>query len=201
MNPLRARLLALALFTAAAGPAPAQVTYANPGLYSLGHGLPVGGSWGLRSDYSPGLKWKGPESRLDAGFPADINRASLYADWFPFGSGFRVVGGLNFNDTRNAQVNPLGYTATAAGSPYQLRPRSPNTSTYVGVGYGQQGQAGKGLGFYADMGVSLGALPSETDIGQGSNATLDMDGWRTQSNGWLGFRYLPSVSLGLIYRY
>lgn len=201
MNPLRARLLALALFTAAAGPASAQVTYANPGLYSLAYAQPMGGNWGLRSDYGPGLKWKGLDSGLDIGLPVDINRTSLYADWFPFGGGFRVVGGLNFSDTRNAQLNLGSYTAPTASNPYQLRSRYPNTSTYVGVGYGQHGQAVKGLGFYADMGVSLGALPSDADSSQGSNATVDMDGWRTQSNGWLGFRYLPSVSLGLIYRY
>lgn len=201
MNPLRARLLALALFTAAAGQVSAQVTYAGPGLYSLGYALPAGGSWGLRSDYNPGLKWKAPESSLDVGAPVDVNRASLYADWFPFGSGFRVVGGLSFNDARNGQGILGSYMAAPASSPYQLRGKSPSTSTYVGVGYGQQGQAVKGLGFYADMGVSLGALPSDVDASQGSNATVDMDGWRTQSNGWLGFRYLPSVSLGLIYRY
>lgn len=201
MNPLRARLLALALFTVVASdPAAAQVNYAGPGLYSLGYALPVGGSWGLRSDYGPGLKWKGPDNGLGAALGTDSNRASLYADWFPFGSGFRVVGGLNFNDPRNSLSN-LGSTAPPlGGNPYQLR-NKPGTSTYLGVGYGQHGQAVKGLGFYADMGVSLGTLASDTEASQGSNATLDMDGWRTQSNGWMGFRYLPSVSLGLIYRY
>lgn len=190
MFSLCARRLALAIFSMAATLSTAQTLTPSPGPHGLGSGL----SWSLRSDYSPGLKWKAPEPRTDLGTWADPQRTSLYADWFPFnGYGFRVVGGLTLNDTWS---NPLGGTP-AVGGAYQLRPR---TTTYLGIGYGSHGVLGKGLGFYADMGVSMGAAADSDSSLNGMSAT-GFEGWRTQQNGWLGFRYLPSVSLGLIYRY
>jgi hypothetical protein len=199
MNPLRAALLALAVFTVTAGSASAQSLQVSP--YSLGHAQPQSGGWTLRSDYSPGLKWAGSEGpRPDY----ESSRASLYADWFPFASsGFRLVGGLSFGETpAGLSANSLGSAWAGLGvSAYQLRPKSQTTSTYLGIGYGQHGLATKGLGFYADMGVALGTLSSDLESNGTSSSPLGMDGWRTQSNGALGFRYLPSVSLGLIYRY
>jgi hypothetical protein len=190
MFSLRARRLALAIFSMAATLSTAQTLSTSPGPHGLGSGL----SWSLRSDYTPGLKWHAPEPHAELGTLADPHRTSLYADWFPFtGHGFRVVGGLTLNDTWS---NPLGGAHAVSGA-YQLRPR---TTTYLGIGYGSHGVSGKGLGFYADMGVSLGAA-SDNDSGLNGMSATGFEGWRTQQNGWLGFRYLPSVSLGLIYRY
>lgn len=183
MNPLRARWLALASLSVAVTLATAQPLTTSPGPYGLGSGL----SWGLRSDYTPGLKWSAPESRAETAL-SDPARTSLYADWFPFtGHSFRVVGGLTHNDS-------WGGPQTGSNS-YLLRPR---TTTYLGVGYGSSGYADKGLGFYADMGISLGTT-GDTGVPNGVSPALE--GWRTQNNGLLGFRYLPSVALGLIYRY
>lgn len=190
MLSLRARRLALAVLSMAATLSTAQTLTTSPGPHGLGSGL----SWSLRSDHTPGLKWSAPEPRTELGAPGDQNRSSLYADWFPFtGHGFRVVGGLTLNDT---WTNPLG-GPHATSAVYQLRPR---TTTYLGIGYGSHGRSGKGLGFYADMGVSMGAA-AEGDSGLNGVSGMAFEGWRTQQNGWLGFRYLPSVSLGLIYRY
>jgi hypothetical protein len=190
MFSLRARRLALAILSMVAALSTAQTLTPSPGPHGLGSGL----SWSLRSDHTPGLKWSAPEPRVEPGAPADPHRSSLYADWFPFtGHGFRVVGGLTLNDT---WTNPLGGAHAISGA-YQLRPR---TTTYLGIGYGWHGVSGKGLGFYADMGVSMGSAP-EGDSGLNGMSTMAYEGWRTQQNGWLGFRYLPSVSLGLIYRY
>lgn len=200
MHPLRAALLALALLTGAASPAVAQSLPTSA--YSLGLALPLSGSWVLRSDYSPGLKWAVGEQRPDYGSSLDNNRASLYADWFPFtSSGFRVVGGVSLNDTPAGLTG--SYPSGAWGGSYQMRQRALMASTtYLGIGYGQHGRS-KGLGFYADMGVALGGLGIEADggVGGGPLSTLNLEGWRMQNNGLLGFRYLPSVSLGLIYRY
>jgi len=198
MNSLRAHWLALAVCSAAAGPAVAQNVYTElglPGLYSLS------GSLSLRGDSAPGLNWNraGSAGLVDSGAGLQANRASVYADWFPFGSGLRLVGGVNLSENRpellNAPVN--GWS----GTPGSQRLKYPNSSTYLGIGYGQHTLSSKGLGFYADMGLSLSTLPADAETSQGASTAAGMDGWRTQTNGWLGFRYLPSVSLGLIYRY
>lgn len=190
MFSLRARRLALAILSMAATLSTAQTLNPSPSPHGLGSGL----SWSLRSDHSPGLKWHAPEPRAESSALTERHRASLYADWFPFtGHDFRVVGGLTLNDT---WTNPLGGAQTFNGA-YQLRPR---TTTYLGIGYGWHGLSGKGLGFYANMGVSMGTASDSDSRLNGAPAT-GFEGWRTQQNGWLGFRYLPSVSLGLIYRY
>ncbi len=199
MNSLRAPLLALAVCSSAAGPAMAQTIYTDPGLPGL---YSLSGSLSLRGVSAPGLNWSRPgsEGLVDAGAGLRVNRASLYADWFPFSSGLRLVGGVNLNDTR-PDITTLDHAW--AGGMNSQRLKYPGTSTYLGIGYGQHTLSSKGLGFYADMGVTLGGLTADTDTSQGGNAGLipGMDGWRTQTNGWLGFRYLPSVALGLIYRY
>lgn len=198
MNPLRACLLALAVFTVTAGSATAQSLSTNPDAYSLGHALPLRGSLSLRSDTGPGLKWKPDNTRPDPAGLAD-SRPSLYADWFPFSSNsFRVVGGLSLHDSPVGLAQSGLHGSGLGISPYHLRQKSPSASTYLGIGYGQPGLGGKGLGFYADMGISLGPLAADLDNGSSS---MGLEGWRTQNNGLLGFRYLPSVSLGLIYRY
>ncbi len=193
MYPLRARRLALASLSVVATLATAQPLATSPGPHGLGSGL----SWGVRSDYTPGLKWTAPESRTEAAALSDPGRTSLYADWFPFsGHSFRVVGGLTLNDTWSGPLG-AGQAPQANANTSLLRPR---TTTYLGVGYGSLAYDSKGLGFYADMGVSLGAA-GETDVGLNGLSAPVLDGWRTQNNGLLGFRYLPSVALGLIYRY
>jgi hypothetical protein len=200
MNSLRAHWVALAVCSAAAGPAVAQNIYTDlglPGLYSLS------GSLSLRADSTPGLNWNraGSEGLVDNGAGLQANRASVYADWFPFGGGLRLVGGVNLTENRPDLINAP--VSGWSGNPSNLRLKYPNSSTYLGIGYGQHSLSSKGLGFYADMGVSLSTLPADADSSQGggTSSAAGMEGWRTQSNGWLGFRYLPSVSLGLIYRY
>lgn len=200
MNSLRAHGLALAVCSAAAGPAVAQNIYTElglPGLYSLSDSL------SLRGDATPGLNWNrsGSVGLVDTGAGLQANRARVYADWFPFGGGLRLVGGVHLTETRPDLVYALANGS--AGNPNSLRLQYPSSSTYLGIGYGQHVLSSKGLGFYADMGVSLSTLSSDADSGQGggTSSAAGLEGWRTQTNGWLGFRYLPSVSLGLIYRY
>ena len=210
MSKLRAFLLVLASVSLLTPLARAQSLPATPGLYSLGVGLSLGDGWGLRSDYSPGFlgtpaSTSAPDERWSG-----RARSSLYADWFPFtSSGFRVVGGLTLNDTSysplrasaSGGVGPSAPSASGTSAALGLGTHNPMTSTYFGIGFSQLGMGDRGLGLYADMGVTVGTLGADTDAGSGGQPTLSAEGWRVQSNGWFGFTYLPSVSLGLIYRY
>ena len=212
MSPLRAAALAFVVVSATTGPALAQNQASPPGLYSLGVGLPLGEGWGLRSDYSPGYLSDSTYGLDGSARWSGRSRSSLYADWFPFSSsGFRVVGGFTLNDTTSS---PLRASISGVTSPDRLQAtgatsalglgmgnRNAMTSTYLGVGFSQLGTTDRGLGLYADMGVTFGSLAADTDAASGGMPTLSSEGWRVQNNGWFGFTYLPSVSLGLIYRY
>jgi hypothetical protein len=197
MKTLRARLLALAVCSMTAGTSTAQLPSSGPDVYSLALGLPLRGSVWLRGEDTLGLKWARGEGPLGL----QSQRNSLYADWFPFASSsFRVVGGVIFLDSSNSPAasaygESIGVRSLAGGR------RNPSPSTDLGVGYGQFGPRTKGLGFYADMGLSVGALAADGDATGRSNVSLGGEGWRNSGSGWLGLRLQPSVSLGLVYRY
>lgn len=212
--------LILGLLVALGGSVQAQDVYGGlglPGLYTLGVAQPVSNSWGVRGEYATGLSLTGSGS--DSGINYDANlkssRAGIFADWFPFGGGFRFVGGITANDLRfnlnsqgtgTASIN--GNSVNMAGHYFNMSLKYPTASTYLGIGYGHHA-ATKGLGFYADVGVTFGAFSADvtTDLvgvgGSGGSITqADIDAQKQKMNDSVaGLRYLPSVSLGLIYRY
>jgi hypothetical protein len=171
--------IGLATVAALVGSVQAQDNYSGLGLgqFSLGHARPIGSSWGLRAEPATGL----------------------YADWFPFGSSFRLVGGLTASDLRYDLNSP------GTGNSFNLRPKYPTATTYLGVGYGHHALTTKGLGFYADVGIKLGFFSADVDtslLGQAPLLQPDVEAQKPQLNDSLGgLKYLPSVSLGLVYRY
>ena len=187
-----------------------------PGLYTLGYAHPMGGSWGLRGEYASGLSWTGSGTDNGVSYSASIksSRAGLFADWFPFGGGFRFVGGITANDQK-MDINALGTgTATINNKPvnmsghyFNMNLKYPTATPYLGIGYGHQ-MTTKGLGFYADLGVTFGSFAADlsTDLGGSGNVggvtQADVDAQKQQMNESLGgLKYLPSFSAGMVYRY
>jgi hypothetical protein len=206
-------LVALASFGVTAQ---AQEVYGGlglPGLYTLGYAHSLGGSWGLRGEYAGGLSWSGSGSDNGVSYNASLksSRAGLFADWFPFSSGFRFVGGVTANDMK-LDVNALGTgnatinnkTVNMAGHFFNMNLKYPTATPYLGVGYGHQ-MSSKGLGFYADLGLTYGTVTADvsTDlVGVSGISQADVDAQKQQMNDSLGgLKWLPSVSIGLVYRY
>jgi hypothetical protein len=146
------------------------------------------------------------------GFYADLGLAGQqYSLGFaqPVGGSWRLRGeyatGLTWNPSA-VDTNSVNL----AGHFYNMAPKYPTASTYLGVGYGQVA-ADKGLGFFANVGVRLGAFTADVNTDPsgvnyyGSTFTqVDIDAQRQklgESSSLLGLKYLPSVSLGLVYRY
>lgn len=188
-----------------------------PGIYTIGYAHPMGARWGLRGDYAGGLKWSGSGTDNGVTYDAKItySRAAVFADWFPFGGGFRLVGGVTANDSKmdfnaqgtgNATIN--GNTVNMSGNYFNVQLKYPAVTPYLGIGYGHQ-VAEKGLGFYFDLGVTFGSYTAEVDtnlVGKtGSAGTItqaDVDAQKQAMNDSLGgYKYLPSLSLGLVYRF
>lgn len=218
---MKAVLICLGALLALPGTSSAQAASGGlgaPGLYNLGYAHSQGAQWGLRGEYATGLSWRtsGSDSGVSYDAVLKASRSAIYADWYPFGGGFRLVGGVTANDikldlgalgTGTATIN--GNTVNMAGRYFNLNVKYPTTTPYLGIGYGHQATTIKGLGFYADMGVSFGTFSTDVStnlVGAvGSNGAVtqaDIDAQKQQMNDSLaGLRVLPSVSLGLVYRY
>ncbi len=91
-------------------------------------------------------------SRLGTGF--------LLADWHPYATGFRLSGGLVYNNLRFAgTAQPNGATINLNGMPYSSvgtldgRLTFSRASPYLGVGWGLMRRPGSRLYFSADVGV------------------------------------------------
>ena len=220
MRKLLINLAVMATLGSAATLSQAQDIYAGlgaPGIYTIGYAHPMGSSWGLRGDYAWGLNWSGSGSDNGVTYDATIKhrRAGLFADWFPFNGGFRLVGGVTANDSRmdfnaqgtgNATVN--GNTVNMSGNYFNVQLKYPTAAPYLGIGYGHQ-KADRGLGFYFDLGVTFGSYTAEVDTNlvgktgsKGAITQADVDAQKQAMNDSLGgYKYLPSVSLGLVYRF
>lgn len=186
-----------------------------PGLVRLGYAAPMGNSWGLRADYATGLNVALDGNRDGVAVTGKLKSsvAGAYADWFPFNnSGFRLVGGVTFNDTK-VDMNALGSgtavidgkTVNMTGEYYNVTVKMPSTTPYLGIGYGHQ-KAEPGLGFYFDLGVMIGKLDvsSSTSLvtsNQGiTQANVDAQTQKLR-DGVASVGYMPSASLGLVYRF
>ena len=213
---MKKHLICLAALAALSTGVQAQDIYGGlglPGLYTLGYAQSMSSGWGLRGEYSTGLSKNFSSTDNGVSYNASFksSHAGLFADWFPFNGGFRFVGGLTANDMKY-EVNALGTgTATIQGKPvnmaghyFNMNVKYPAATPYLGLGYGHQTSA-KGLGFYFDVGVTYGSFTADasTDlVGVAGITQADVDAQKQQMNDTLaGYKYLPSFSAGLVYRY
>lgn len=149
-----------------------------PGVLTLGYAMPMGkasglsGDWGLRGEFAGGISVSRSVTEDGNTLSAKLsaNRVGAFADWFPADSGFRLVGGLTFNDmkvslnasaTGDIEIN--GKTASLSGERFNITVKYPTTTPYLGIGWGHRASKDKGLGFYADLGVTVGAFKATVD--------------------------------------
>ena len=215
--PLRSLLAAAALGASALGAAHAGEVY-------LGLGIP-GVGLGYAQPISPGITLRGDVftlgSREANEFESGINyrgnyklqRAALLADWFPFAGSFRLTGGATFNtykitlDASGAggrlEIGDRTYTTTAADG-LMVQVKFPNTTPYIGIGWGHQ--TGAGLRFSADIGAAIGRatvsaaargqLAAQPDIQQNIDKEL------AQLRDGVGkVKAIPQLSIGIGYSF
>lgn len=216
-----ARLLALAsLATAPLGMAHAGESYAAIGLPGVvvGYAHTVNQRLGLRVD--AGTTGSFARERSESGIPYHVkfkyNRIGLFLDYFPFGGRFRLSTGLTLNDTaltletRFNGSTPVTFNDTTivpqAQDRFDAKVKIPRVTPYVGIGWGHQARE-PGLGFVADVGVSVG----RAKLSVHQNLLEHYPGILTQEDidvktGELRdsvakVRVLPQASVGLSYRY
>jgi hypothetical protein len=214
-----ATLAAISTFSTFSHAQDSYVGLGLPGLVTLGYAYPMGNSIGLRGEYAGGLSVNkdGNQDGVNVTGNFKASRVGAFADWFPLGGAFRLVGGLTFNDIKadlngvgNGTASINGQTVSMAGETFNVRVKFPDTTAYLGIGYGHQKIGTKGLGFYADLGVMLGTFTSDTTTslvgkpttGGGTITQADVDAQNQKIRDSLSsLSVLPSASLGLLYRY
>lgn len=219
---LSAAALSGLMFSMAAMSAYAGESYVSVGLPGVvaGYAITVNEKLGLRADAGTLGTVRRTHSVSGVGFDtkAQYNRFGLFADYFPFGGRFRLTGGLTFNKAQldlnsrfdgNSSINVNGQTITPSSADYfNLQMKFPATMPYVGLGWGHQPRAA-GMGFIADVGVSIGRAKLDTDtniVGKtysGYTVTqTDVDAKTAEIHDAVGhITFLPSANIGLNYRY
>lgn len=214
---MKKKLVLLAALAAIGSSAQAQDSYVGlglPGLYTLGYAYPMSNSLGLRGEYAGGLSVNkdGNQDGVNVTGTFKASRLGAFADWFPLGGGFRLVGGLTVNDIKadlngvgsgNSTIN--GKTVDMTGETFNVQMKFPGTTPYLGIGYGHQKSDAKGFGFYADLGVMIGTFTADTTtslLNKKGVTQADLDAQTQKIRDSLSsLSALPSASLGLLYRY
>ncbi|RTL31380.1 MAG: hypothetical protein EKK47_08030 [Burkholderiales bacterium] len=195
------------------------VSVGLPGLVA-GYAVTVNEKLGLRADAGTMGSVNRTHTVSGVGFDtkAQYNRFGLFADYFPFGGRFRLTGGLTMNKAQltlnsrfdgNTSINVNGQSITPSASDYfNLQMKFPTTMPYVGLGWGHQPRSA-GMGFIADLGVSIGRAKLKTDtniVGKTYNGytvtQADVDAKTDEIHDAVGhITFLPSASVGVNYRY
>lgn len=195
------------------------VSVGLPGVVA-GYAVTVNDKLGLRADAGTMGNVRRTHTVSGVGFDtkAQYNRFGLFADYFPFGGRFRLTGGLTFNKAQldfnsrfdgTSSITVNGQTITPSATDYfNLQMKFPSTMPYVGLGWGHQPRAA-GMGFIADLGVSIGRAKLDTDtniVGKTYNGytvtQADVDAKTAEIHDAVGhITFLPSANIGLNYRY
>jgi hypothetical protein len=222
-------LTGVALFFLAAFPGQAQVAVAGKA-GSLGLGLEV--TLGISPQVNARLGANGfnytDDHRRVSGIEYDatakLRTATALLDWHPGGYGFRLTGGLVYNDTRieGTSLPPVSGSYDIGGVPVPValvgtlsgKIDFNPTVPYLGLGWGNAVSPGKKVGFYADAGVMFqgrGRATLTPNIPTGSplnnptaRAALDILLRREESEiekDVADYTVYPVVSVGLSYRF
>jgi hypothetical protein len=208
--------------------ASAQEVYVKGGFLGAGVGVGYGinDRFGIRADLSTIGSIHSNRSSGQLNYDASLkaNQAGAYADWFPFGNGFRLSAGLNVRKLSldgNAVADSSGnITINNTRVPYgpgdhlSATVKFPDTAPYLGLGWGHH-SVQKGWGFVFDVGASFGkpktsinvsdALYNELDIAahlNGSTADREIEQQRAKiADSADDFKIFPQVYVGVSYTF
>jgi hypothetical protein len=187
-----------------------------PGAFA-GYSCSLNENFGVRADYATlGKRSKsGSEDGIDYQGKVKVARLGAFADYFPWRNGFRLTGGLTFNQIKiNLNANPnSGLTQSigdknvvlSSGDYFNVTVKVPGVTPFLGLGYGHQAQTGSGLGFHADLGASIGRAKLSVDtnlVSKGLVKQEDVDKELSQLRDGVGkVRLVPQISFGVTYTF
>lgn len=218
MKNVQTILFFAAVTAVGATPAHAGEVYGGiglPGVF-IGYAQPLNESFTVRADVATlgSRSADGREEGIDYDGKINLHRAGVFADWFPAQGGFRITGGLTFNDAKvKLTARGDGGTINIGGQDYVFTPadrfdvrvKYPSVTPYLGIGYGHHRTGATGWAFHFDVGASYGkpkvrggvsgpaaALVRDEDVEQ------ELDELRDSVE---KYRVLPQLSVGASYRF
>ena len=172
----------------------------------IGYAASVAPNWAARGQFNSFKQsFSGDIGDFGSGssLTVDINFSSvpLLADWYPGDGGFRVSGGVVFNNNKitmagNGNVNNKPATINA-----EIK-MSDSISPYVGIGYATRPKDAKGFGFNYDLGVMF-QYPkvSMTATGAGvTQADIDAQVAKVQ-DAMNNLKTMPVLGIGISYSF
>ncbi len=183
---------------------------------TLGYAHSVSPSTTLRGEFAGGFKLSKDGAQDGVNYTGKFtnNRVGAFGDWFPMNGGFRLTGGLTYNDTKfelnstatgNATATINNKTVNLSGSYYNLAVKLPKVTPFVGIGYGHHAHKEKGWGFFTELGFLLGKfkVESATDlVAKGLVSQADIDAQNQKTNDSLAkLSIIPSFTIGASYNF
>ncbi|MDE2418915.1 MAG: hypothetical protein KGN32_14020 [Burkholderiales bacterium] len=124
----------------------------------LGYARSVSQDWAVRGQYNTlNLSYTGDLSDTTSSGSADLkikfDSVQLLGDWYPGDGGFRVSGGVVFNNNK-ITVNGTGTVNNVPNQTINAEIKmSDGIAPYVGIGYSTRPKDAKGFGFTYDLGM------------------------------------------------
>lgn len=211
MTPIRAmRFAALVL---AAAPLASQAddagtVYTQLGINGLGLGYAasVTPDWAVRGqvNWLPKQSYTGNVGDFGSGanLTVDLTWSSfqLVGDWYPGDGGFRLSGGLVFNDNKITVAGTGSVNGTNGTVNGEIK-LSEDVAPYLGLGYSIRPRAAKGWGFNMDAGVMF-QNPKASLTATGGPSAADIAAQRAKMQDAIDqLKVMPVIALGVSYSF
>lgn len=201
-------LLSLVLGTlsgaALAGDAGTLYTQIGSNGVGLGYAASVNKDWAVRGQYNTYKKSFsgdvgdfGSSSALT--MDISLNSLQVVGDWYPSDGGFRLSGGLVFNNNKITITGTGDVNGTSRVVDAELK-MSDTVAPYIGLGYSTRPKDAKGFGFNFDLGVMFQKPKASLTAAGASQADIDAQTAKMQDAADK-LKNMPVLGLGFSYSF
>ncbi len=175
----------------------------------LGYAASVAPNWAVRGQYNylNKQKYTGDVGDFGSGsnltVEIDWNSLQLVGDWYPAGDGFRVTGGVVFNNNKITVTGQgkIGNDTNLSTVDAEMK-MSDGVTPYLGIGYGMKPKADKGLGFNMDFGIMFQNPKATLNVTSTTASATDIANERRDFQDAADkLKYMPVLSFGLSYSF
>lgn len=194
---------------ASAGDAGTVYTQLSSNGFGIGYAMSVSPSFAVRGQYNAFSKqsFSGDSGDFGSGSSVkaemDWSSAMLAGDWYPAGDGFRVTGGVVFNNNKIAVTGQGKIGDDTALSTINAEMKMSNSpAPYLGIGYGVKPKMDKGLGFNMDFGIMFQDPKATLNVTTTTASNADIAKERREFQDAADkFKYFPVLSFGISYSF